>query len=339
MLKKYLLLFLLVVLLMGVGGVVASQSPNSLANCKEFAFSTEEDFLSRGPVPPDGVPIISDGDLLGKNHAVCMRNRDLLHVHDVDPSIDLGLDAVDVLYIDRQLVAFSTSLDAPGKRFTAGDLLTTWGAVIPNQALLLQFQIHGDRGLDAVHFVGDWQHIIAFNEFAANVPRGTWLENPALLGDTLRRHNIDIWFSIEGTEQRATTMSIYDGDLLSAAYGVVVARNEQLLPPAVPAGIPTGGVDFGLDAFTASRLFKPDEPEPTNGHFSTEILHRGELKFTDGDVLQVGDGIAYHDSELTAPFEPLADFLGTDAIYILLDEPPELDFLPMILKFLRGGGL
>ena len=337
--RKFLLLLLSVLLLLGVGGVVLSQSPNSLDNCKEFAFSTEEDFLTRGPIPPDGSPIISDGDLLGKNHAVCMRNRDLLQKHDVDPSIDLGLDAADVLYIEDKLVAFSTSLDAPGKRFTAGDLLTTWGAVIPNQALLSQFQIQGDRGLDAVHFVGDWQHIIEFNDFAATVPRGMWLENLGLLGDTLRHYGIDIWFSLEGTEQLAATVPVYDGDLLSAAYGVVVARNEQLLPPPVPAGIQTGGVDFGLDAFTASRVFHPDELKPENGYFSTEILYRGEPMFTDGDVLHVGDGIAYHDSELTAPFEPLADFLGTDAVYILLDEPPEFGFLPMILKFLRGGGL
>jgi len=340
--KKYLmplLLVALVALLFSVGGVVASQSPNNLANCKDFAFSTEEDFLSRGPVPPDGNPIISDGDLLGKNHAVCMRNRDLLHVHDVDPGIDLGLDAADVLYIDRKLVAFSTSLDAPGKRFTAGDLLTTWGAVIPNRALLILFQIHGDRGLDAVHFVGDWEHIIAFNDFAAKIPREQWLENPGLLSETLRRNGIDIWFSIEGTEQLAATTPVYDGDLLSAAYGVVVARNEQLLPPAVPAGIQTGGVDFGLDAFTASRVFRPDELKPQKGHFSTEILYQGEPAFTDGDVLRVGDGIAYHDVDLTAPFEPLADFLGTDAIYIRLDEPSGRDFLPMIMKLLRGGGL
>ena len=337
--KKFLMLLLLVLLLLGVGGVALSQSPNSLDNCKEFAFSTEEDFLTRGPVPPDGSPIISDGDLLGKNHAVCMRNRDLLHVHDVDPSIDLGLDAADVLYIDRKLVAFSTSLDAPGKRFTAGDLLTTWGAVIPNQALLNQFQIRGDRGLDAVHFVGDWKQIIEFNEFAADVPREMWLEDPGLLVGMLRENGIDIWFSIEGTEQLAAVMPVYDGDLLSAAQGMVVARNEQLLPPSVPAGIQTGGVDFGLDAFTASRKFRPDELKPENGYFSTEILYRGEPVFTDGDVLHVGDGIAYHDSDLTASFEPLADFLGTDAVYILLDEPQEIDFLPMILRFLRGGGL
>lgn len=337
--KKYLISLVLVMLLTAIGGVVLSQSPNDLADCKDFAFSTEEDFITRGPEPPDGNPIISDGDLLGKNHAVCMRNRDLLQVHDIDPNIDLGLDAADVLAIDRKLVAYSTSLDAPGKRFTAGDLLTTWGAVIPNQALLIQFQIQGDRGLDAIHFVGDLKRIIEFNDFAANVPRDMWLEDTGLLVRVLRENGIDIWFSIEGTERRAAVVPVFDGDLLSVAQGVIVARNEQLLPPPVPAGILTGGVDFGLDAFTASRNFHPDEMKPEQGHFSTEILYRGEPMFTDGDILHVGDGIAYHDSDLIAPFEPMADFLGTDAVYVLLDDPLESDFLPMILKFLRGGGL
>ncbi len=232
-----------------------------------------------------------------------------------------------------------TSLDAPGKRFTAGDLLTTWGAVIPNQVLLIQFQIHGDRGLDAVHFVGERKNILELNELAMNVTREMWLENPSLLGEALRRNGVDIWFSIEGTEQHAATIPIFDGDLLSAAYGIVVARNEQLLPPPVPAGILNGGVDFGLDAFTASRRYSPDELKPEQGHFSTEILYRKEPMFTDGDILHVGDGIAYPDFQLTAPFEPVADFLGADALFILLDEPSELDYLPMILRFLRGGGL
>ncbi len=337
--RKILVPLILILLLLLVGGEALSQSPSSLDSCKEFAFSTEEDFITRGPVPPDGSPLISDGDLLSLNHTVCMRNRDLLQVHDIDSHIDLGLDAADVLHVERKLVAFSTSLDAPGKRFTSGDLLTTWGAIIPNQALLIQFQIQGDRGLDAVHFVGDWQKIIELNELAADVPREMWLENPGLLGEALRRNGVDIWFSIEGTEQLAATMPVYDGDLLSAAYGKVVARNEQLLPPLVPAGILTNGVDFGLDAFTASREFNPDELKPKQGHFSTEILYRGEPMFTDGDILLMGDGIAYPDFKLTAPFEPAADFLGVDALYILLDEPPELDYLPMILRFLRGGGL
>jgi hypothetical protein len=94
-----------------------------------------------------------------------------------------------------------------------------------------------------------------------------------------------------------------------------------------------------LDAFTASREFHPDELKPGRGQFSTEILYREEPMFTDGDILHVADGIAYHDSDLVAPFEPMADFLGVDALFILLDEPPELDYLPLILKFLRGGGL
>jgi len=190
-----------------------------------------------------------------------------------------------------------------------------------------------------VHFVGDRKSILELNELFTNITQEMWLENPGLLGEALRRNGVDIWFSIEGTEQRAATMPIFDGDLLSAAYGTVVARNEQLLPPPVPAGILNGGVDFGLDAFTASRQFHPDALNPEQGHFSTEILYRGEPMFTDGDILHVGDGIAYPDFALTASFEPTADFLGVDALYILLDEPSELDYLPMILRFLRGGGL
>ena len=136
-------------------------------------------------------------------------------------------------------------------------------------------------------------------------------------------------------------MPVFDGDLLSAGYGVIVARNEALLPPFVPAGILTGGVDFGLDGFTASRVFDPPQLFPRNGHFTTEILYQGEMAFTDGDVLAVGNGIAYPDYTLYAPFEPKADFLGTDALYILLDEPTlQLeDYLPLILKAMNGGGL
>ena len=155
--KKYLISLVLVMLLTAIGGVVLSQSPNDLADCKDFAFSTEEDFITRGPEPPDGNPIISDGDLLGKNHAVCMRNRDLLQVHDIDPNIDLGLDAADVLAIDRKLVAYSTSLDAPRKALHRWRFTHNMGSCHPQPSPAGQFQIQGDRGLDAVHFVGDWQ--------------------------------------------------------------------------------------------------------------------------------------------------------------------------------------
>ena len=108
----------------------------NLAACKEFGFSTEEDFVTHGPRPPDGNPIISDGDLLGPNRTVCARNAELLAAWQV--RVDLGLDAVDVVDVDQSLVAFSTELDDPGRRFFAGDLLSTKGAVDSQRVLLPQ---------------------------------------------------------------------------------------------------------------------------------------------------------------------------------------------------------
>lgn len=319
---------------------VAGQTTFNLAACKEVAFSTEEDFITQGPLPADGNAVISDGDLLsGFNHVVCARNRQLLSRWDLN--VDLGLDAVDVLDVDSNLVAFSTSLNHPNRSvFTAGDLLTTWGAVIPNQALLILFQIEGDRGLDAVHFVGSTADILKFNEAAANVAREVWLAEPGRLALELRRYGIDIWFSIEGTEMRAATVSILDGDLLSAAHGRIVASNDQLLPAFVPAGIPVRGVDFGLDAFSGSRDFNIDELKPREGHFSTEILYNGELSFTDGDILKMGNGIAIPGHDLYASFEPKADFLGTDAFYIFVEPSPQpilSPYFPVILReYLKG---
>ena len=54
--------------------------------CERLAYSTEEDFVTQGPLPLDGNPIISDGDLLsttglnlpGDECVVCARNADLL---------------------------------------------------------------------------------------------------------------------------------------------------------------------------------------------------------------------------------------------------------------------
>jgi len=66
-----------------------------LINCRDLAFSTEDDFLTQGPEPADGNPIISDGDLLGLNGRICARNDDLLSVFEVKR--DLGLDAVHVM--------------------------------------------------------------------------------------------------------------------------------------------------------------------------------------------------------------------------------------------------
>nr|MBC8449908.1 hypothetical protein [Chloroflexota bacterium] len=151
-----------------------AQSP--LAYCREIGFSTEEDFVTQGPLPPDGNPIISDGDLLGRN-GICARNRDLVHnAFDVDE--DMGLDAADIISIEQGLVAFSTELDSPHGNFKAGDLLTNHGAAAPNQALLAKFGQLPDLGLDAVHFVGQTDSIIGFLAFAQKQGRDFWKQNP-----------------------------------------------------------------------------------------------------------------------------------------------------------------
>ena len=113
-------------------------------------------------MPFDGNPIISDGDLLNAEGYVYMRNHDLLGTFDV--SFDLGLDAADVIDIKDGLVTFSTELDHPDGRFTAGDLLATNGAILPNSSLLAAFKIPRelDLGLDAVHFKDEREVIIEF---------------------------------------------------------------------------------------------------------------------------------------------------------------------------------
>ena len=283
---------------------------NAWALCGRMAFSTEEDFLARGPVPADGNPIISDGDLLGSGCVVCARNHELLQPFDVED--DLGLDAIDILDETRKLAAFSTELDSPhAGQFTAGDLLFTNGTVIPNAALLHSFGIpHPDMGLDAVHFVGDPGQILEFAQYALEVGSAYW-KRPGALQASLRQFDIDIWFSTEGTAPYPAFPAFLDGDLLSARDGIIVARNALLLPGTVPAGIPTRGVDFGLDAVTASR-----QPTRETIRFSTEILFRGEPTFTDGDVLLILNGVVYAHSDLIRCFEPVANFVGLDALFI-----------------------
>jgi hypothetical protein len=280
-----------------------------LEACRTLAFSTEEDFVTRGPEPPDGNPIISDGDLLGKDCVVCARNADLLQPFDV--VTDLGLDAVDIIDVESGLVAFSTEIDSPNSgQFTAGDLLATNGTNIPNRSLLYEFSIAYDLGLDAVLFVGDPGRILGFFDEARQIPRERWLTDPALLVGMLRQWEIDIWFSTEGTGPLPAAPVLLDGDLLSAATGTIVQSNDQLLPPEVPAGIPSRGVDFGLDAVTGSR-----EGSLEMINFSTEILYRGDGPFTDGDLLKQGGGLIYSNAELVSCFEPTARFLGLDAIH------------------------
>ena len=287
--------------------------PARLEACRTLAFSTEEEFVTRGPEPPDGNPIISDGDLLGKDCVVCARNADLLQPFDV--TTDLGLDAVDLISVEEAYVAFSTELDSPHNgvtsvHFTAGDLMVTNGAIIPNLALMNKFNIKHDVGLDAVHFVGHPVRIVAFVEKAVQWSRDFWLTNPDILASELEDHGIDIWFSTEGTRPLPTAPVLLDGDLLSAATGTIVQSNDMLLPADVPAGIPTRGVDFGLDAVTGSR---EESLEMIN--FSTEILYRGDAPFTDGDLLKRGGGKLFNNEELVGCFEPAARFLGLDAIH------------------------
>jgi len=62
----------------------------ALAACAKMAFSTEEDFITQGPEPSDGNPLISDGDLLSPSGVVCARNYDLVH-DTFDVNQDMGL--------------------------------------------------------------------------------------------------------------------------------------------------------------------------------------------------------------------------------------------------------
>ncbi len=303
---------LMLILLLSAGLVHGQVGPDALKYCEEFAFSTEEDFVTQGPEPPDGNPIISDGDLLGPNCEVCARNYDLLHdTFDVDQ--DLGLDAADVIDVENYLVAFSTELDSPHGTFTAGDLLVTNGAIIANVALTHLFQVgyKYDIGLDALHFVGDLGNIIAFLGEIQQIGRDFWVQNPGALSEMLIQYDIDIWFSTEGTLGPVDAPAFLDGDLLSARYGIIVAPNKDLLPPSVPAGIPYQGVDFGLDAVTGIRV--GDDPQI---HFSTEILYQNEPSFTDGDMLKYGDGVVAKNIDLIQCFEPMAGELGLDALSV-----------------------
>ncbi|HIC87854.1 MAG TPA: hypothetical protein EYP04_00375 [Anaerolineae bacterium] len=324
-------LALILIALAPVEPVISQTKPSQLAACSEFAFSTEEDFLTQGPSPPDGNSIISDGDLLSPNGVVCARNEKLLYNFDV--TVDLGLDAVDVIDVQSELVAFSTELDSPHGNFKAGDLLATNGAVLPNVALLAGFELHADLGLDAVHFVGTQRQISAFLAYVADKGRDFWVQNPGRLPPTLKEYGIDIWFSTEGTAPTVEQPAFLDGDLLSAREGVIVVANSDLLPPSVPAGIPNRGVDFGLDAAAATRTGKHGSVR-----YSTEILYRGEPAFSDGDVLKFGDGVLTTNSSLVTPFEPKAHFLGLDALFMALGEGAYSDsYLPLILKRRVGG--
>src|SRR6056297_295609 len=176
------------------------------ARCEGLLFSTEEDFVTRGPEPPDGNPIISDGDLLvwkmpGGDARLCARNSELLGPFKTNPQIarDLGLDAVYSTGGERPLILFSTELDDPEGRFTAGDLLTTSAGIIPNAALLAQTDVppsRGDLGLDAVEIRGEPERV---RRFFRNLNPDALRENPGLLAEMQKRFEIEILVSVEGT--------------------------------------------------------------------------------------------------------------------------------------------
>jgi hypothetical protein len=278
--------------------------------------------VTQGPEPPDGNPIISDGDLLSMDGRICARNIDLTHNFDIAGLQDLGLDAVDILDFDTALVAFSTELDSPNVgQFTAGDLLFTNGGIIPNHALVELFNISHDIGLDAVHFIGLDRDILNFAGAVLNVSYDGWSQGVLL--ELLTAYNTDIWFSVEGTEWVAGAPSVLDGDLLSAGTGTIIINNADLLDPSVPAGLPSRGVDFGLDAVATRDTFE-GKPPAGSIFFSTEILYRGDVSFTDGDILKSGNGVIRTNKVLITPFEPLADFLGLDALWapVTPGEPP-----------------
>ncbi|MCL7453657.1 MAG: hypothetical protein M8467_11490 [Anaerolineae bacterium] len=316
--KSLAVSFLMLAILLMVAGTATSQvGQDALKYCERFAFSTEEDFVTHGPEPSDGNPIISDGDLLGPNCEVCARNADLL-LNTFDVADDLGLDAADVLNVDGYVVAFSTELDSPHGNFTAGDLLVTSGSVvIQNQALTAAFgQLAPtyDIGLDGIHFIGTPEEILVFvSEAAALSP-----VDATELGRLFTAHpDVDILYSTEGTLGPVAKPTFLDGDLLSARKGVIVAANSDLLPASVPAGIPVRGVDFGLDAVVTDRSGSLDLI-----HFSTEILFEGEPGFNDGDVLKTGNGVVVSNADLVACFEPMARFLGLDAMSVNIPTEP-----------------
>ncbi len=321
------------------------QALGALAPCAEAAFSTEQRFLSHGPAQPDGNPVVSGGDLLSPRGVVCLRNRELLAAlmpPGVPPLPDLGLDAADILQLDPPLVAFSTEIDDPLGRFTEGDLLTTEGTVIPNAALLRPFGVAYDVGLDEAKFIGQTRDILAFLEFAKGQTRQSW--GQVSLPEVLRRYRVDIWFSTEQTIQASEKGRLLDGDILSARDVAVVLSQDSLLAAPIPAGIPTRGVDFGLDAF-AVRC----DGERDTVRFSTEVVYHDDpaLAFSDGDLLKLGGAVLMHNRDLVQAFEPPANDLGLDAVAFYPDRRAcgqesngaFLNFLPMILKqfTVRGG--
>jgi hypothetical protein len=316
-----LMALLMILTLTSMWSIAAAQDfRETIRFCEAGAYSTEEDFMTEN-TPEGGLTYISDGDLLSFSGQVCARNVDLVQRFDV--SVDLGLDAVHIVdfgEFGEPLIAFSTELNSPHGNFTAGDVLFTNGAVIPNFALMQAFQVNYDVGLDGLELLGEAGRIV---EFANEIPRDREAWRDINLPEILRRFEIELWFSIEGTVNFGEREFILDGDILSPD-GSIIARNGDLLPVGVPAGIPDRGVDFGADAIAVVTNPETGEREIL---FSTELLfNRRELGFTDGDVLRQGDGIVFTNAALINAFKPRADFLGLDALWL----PGQIELQPVI---------
>lgn len=333
--KRFLIIVVAACLALASLLVVRAQDEpfKNLFACEGGAFSTEEDFMMQRGEPFDGNPYISDGDILSPTGQVCVRNIELLQPR-FDVSVDLGLDGLDILSFEPGVIAFSTELDSPHGTFTAGDLLVTNGAIIPNEVLTSAFGFGYDVGLDELKFMGQIENIREFLERAREVPREQW--GDGMLLELLKAFNIDIWFSLEGTVNWQERQ-ILDGDILSA-NGSIVATNRDLLAATVPAGIPNDGVDFGVDAFAVPReALGTERPDIL---FSTEILYRGRLSFTDGDVLVRQGGVVATNEALIAAFTPAARFLGLDALWISFEgsSDPRITHLCDIETLYFNGG-
>ncbi|MGC3939843.1 hypothetical protein ACOTTU_18705 [Roseobacter sp. EG26] len=283
------------------------------AGCEGLLLSTSEDFTMQQSEGPDGNPIVSDGDLLafnGGTTTICRRNRELLERFDI-PRVDFGLDAVAAVDRNREVIAFSTELDDPNGQFGAGDLIFTTGLVIPNSALTQRFDLRHDIGLDAVSLLGrpeGWREFIAKLD---GVPRREIQQQPEIILELLSAFEIDILFSTEGTAPTVKSPRFIDGDLLSVLSGTIFRSNQTLLP-SLPAGIPSKGVDFGLDAYTFG--VDPQTGGPTE-LMSTEIDMRADGILTDGDALQPGPTLRFRNEVLLKSLLPATFDLGLDALH------------------------
>ncbi len=315
---------LLLALMMVISGLALGQANRPL--CTGLVFSTEQHFLARANIPYDDNPIISDGDLIsrpnfpGPGARVCARNRDLLAVF--RPEVDFGLDAADVIDAEKFLIAFSTEISNNRGRFSDGDVVATNGAVIPNQALTFLFNLPKglDVGLDTLKFVGKKDDIVRVLEFARSQGRAAFLANPSLLVQILKRYSVDILFSTEESAPTTKKPAFLDGDLLSARTGTIVASNAALYNP-LPAGIPTKGVDYGLDALTVySTTGSPITGFSSDARgqrviFSSEISSLDKNRpFTDGDILTLGGVVVAKNFDLIKEFEPVVKEVGLDTL-------------------------